>query len=871
MPVSRRAPFLAATAVPLLLALSAAVVPAQTLAPGNAPPPGGRGARPSSALERLLLDRLVEGGPLPAGFVERWGLDVRDEADVMGPGAPREVARPFGAARPLAVELGTDRRVNDPTGDTSCAECSGRPLGQAETTIAAHGDYLTAGWNDGKGFCPPFGAVQGYAVSTDGGVTWSDQGDVPALPTGGRYRGDPVHFVNRNTGRFYILGLYEGGSPGSGLALLDGHFSGATWVVDGNRQIATGGADFLDKEWGAVDPGTGYLYVSYTRFPAAGSDQVEFIRSLDGGTTWSAPVVMHDAAQNGNVQGSRPVVGPDGELYVYWYEYGYPLSRHHIRKSTDFGATFGPDVVIASFYENGYSGAPGFRRGFAPTFASIAVDGSNGPHRGRVHVAWDESVNFYDAPAASLPIVTEAEPNGSFAGARAFTVGASLRGALTSSTDSLDLWRFSGTQGQTLFFRVDSATTGATFQMRLQSSCDTSLFQNYSFLAFSSANFPAVAFTLPHTGTYYLRMFRSAAGTANYRFRTSWDTPTAGERATDHRDQFASRSDDGLAWSAPVRISDSPPGADAIFPEVAVDGSGRVFVAFHDWRDDMPCGPRSYEYLVASGNGGATWGANRRLSDALSYWSINACGSANQGDYQGITAEGGAVIPCWADPRSGDVDAYMERTVFDSDPVCPASPANGAAGATVPLAFTLANAGNVDETLSWKLEDTAGWLVSAAPSANGSAFVAAGGGTGVTGQFALPANCSPASTVVRFITGDPAIPGAADTCEVQLDCGLLDAGGAPADLAFAAPQPNPSTGRVQFRFTLPSAGRADLVVYGADGRRVRALFRGESPAGPHAVTWDGRDDGGRRVPPGAYWARLDAAGRSLRRVVTIVR
>ena len=43
------------------------------------------------------------------------------------------------------------------------------------------------------------------------------------------------------------------------------------------------------------------------------------------------------------------------------------------------------------------------------------------------------------------------------------------------------------------------------------------------------------------------------------------------------------------------------------------------------------------------------------------------------------------------------------------------------------------------------------------------------------------------------------------------------------------------------------------------GRRVRTLDAGPGLSG--LVTWDGRDDGGRRVPSGVYLARFLADGR----------
>lgn len=864
----RRAPVVG-LAVFALLMLPAPPAGAQT--PPRKPP-----VQLSSAYERMLRDQMANGRVLPDALRERFGLDVVDEAESALPEPAREGARPFGSAGAQAVSLRPDVQANDRTGDISClGGCAGRPLSQAETTIAAWGPYEVVGWNDSKGFCS--GAVQGWAVSTDAGATFTDMGDVPALPTGGRYRGDPVHVVDSSNGEFWILGLYEETpATGSGLAILNGHFSGSTFVIDGNRKFIAGGADFLDKPWVAVDPATHAVYVTYSRFVGGGTPQIELVRSTDGGTTWTTPVVVHDAAQIGLVQGSRPVIGSAGELILYWYEsfttFASPFSKHHVRISTDGGVSFGPDVVVASFIENFTTGGAGYRRGFAPTFASIAVDRSTGVHRGRIYVAWDESVNAYDAPAPALGDKSEVEVNGKFANATPFTVGMRLRGALTASTDSLDLWQFSGTKGQTVYFRTDSSTTNANFQMRIQCSSDTALFQTMRFLAFntgSSSNF--IAYTLPYTGSYYLRIFRSAAGTANYRLLTSFDTPSAGERARDHRDQFLSWSDDGLAWSPPVLIADSAPANDGIFPEVAVDGRGRVHVYWHDWRDGAPCGAESAEYMLSSGDGGTTWGANVRLSDVNSFWSVNACGSANQGDYQGIAAEGLDVMPCWADTRNGDADVFTERLRRATGLTCPTSPQLAAGGTSRSFSFTMSNAGNVTSLYEWRVEDDAGWITSATPSTTGSFALGVGGSLGVQATLALPANCTPSSDELRFLVQDLAVPGAFDTCRVAVSCGVLAVPGDDSPLSFSPPRPNPSAGTTVFSFALPRDASTRLAIYGANGRLVRALMTGPAVAGVHAVLWNGRDESGRRVTPGVYWARLEADGQTLNQTMTVVR
>ena len=45
------------------------------------------------------------------------------------------------------------------------------------------------------------------------------------------------------------------------------------------------------------------------------------------------------------------------------------------------------------------------------------------------------------------------------------------------------------------------------------------------------------------------------------------------------------------------------------------------------------------------------------------------------------------------------------------------------------------------------------------------------------------------------------------------------------------------------------------------GRLVRALVEADLPSGPHTATWDGRDETGRRMGSGGYFARLETGGR----------
>ena len=68
--------------------------------------------------------------------------------------------------------------------------------------------------------------------------------------------------------------------------------------------------------------------------------------------------------------------------------------------------------------------------------------------------------------------------------------------------------------------------------------------------------------------------------------------------------------------------------------------------------------------------------------------------------------------------------------------------------------------------------------------------------------------------------------------------------------------PNPVTESVAIEWSSARGGPAELTVCSIDGRRVRELVRSPQASGRQHVTWDARDESGRRVAPGLYFARL---------------
>ena len=80
----------------------------------------------------------------------------------------------------------------------------------------------------------------------------------------------------------------------------------------------------------------------------------------------------------------------------------------------------------------------------------------------------------------------------------------------------------------------------------------------------------------------------------------------------------------------------------------------------------------------------------------------------------------------------------------------------------------------------------------------------------------------------------------------------------PRTTSLAPGYPNPTRDRISFTLDLSSDRDARLEVYDLRGARVRTLMDGSQAAGRYIVTWDGTDNGGRRVANGVYLVRVDA-------------
>jgi hypothetical protein len=86
--------------------------------------------------------------------------------------------------------------------------------------------------------------------------------------------------------------------------------------------------------------------------------------------------------------------------------------------------------------------------------------------------------------------------------------------------------------------------------------------------------------------------------------------------------------------------------------------------------------------------------------------------------------------------------------------------------------------------------------------------------------------------------------------------------------ALLQPAPDPARDATTIRYQIGRPELASVTITDASGRCVRRLVKGVLQPGEYSLTWDRRDDHGRRVSDGVYFIRLEApACQEIRKVV----
>ena len=122
---------------------------------------------------------------------------------------------------------------------------------------------------------------------------------------------------------------------------------------------------------------------------------------------------------------------------------------------------------------------------------------------------------------------------------------------------------------------------------------------------------------------------------------------------------FSRSTDGGLTWSAPVRVNDDAGTGWQWFGTMSTSPSGRIDAIWLDTRDN-PGTYLSSLYYSHSDDGGLTWSANERLSEAFD----PHLGWPNQdkmGDYYHMVSDDQGFNLAWAATFNGEQDVYYGR------------------------------------------------------------------------------------------------------------------------------------------------------------------------------------------------------------------
>jgi hypothetical protein len=375
-------------------------------------------------------------------------------------------------------------------------------------------------------------------------------------------------------------------------------------------------------------------------------------------------------------------------------------------------------------------------------------------------------------------------------------------------------------------------------------------------------------------------------------------------------------------WPAngfPVCVAAGPQG----FPAIVADGAGGAIVT---WHDDRP-GSLGFDVyalrVTAAGTVAAGWPLNGRA----------VCTVAGDQGRPTITEDGahGAVV-AWTDGRVTGTDHIFAHHVLAGGSLDPAWPAGGLAISNAgflesrPLAIPDGAGGAI---VTWQALSIHLNLYAQRVRANGTvdpAWPAGGRALSITPRQQTGASIVTDGTggaVVAwqdssdimaqhvFASGvlDPAYPdtgrAVCNLPSAQGGVALVATGGggaiatwtdgrkttdvdvfalqvlaaatvsvppeSPVAIALARPVPNPARVALALRLTLPRESRVRLAIYDVTGRRVRNLVSGFRPAGETKVDWNLRDDSGRAVDTGLYFARLEVEGRTFVEKITALR
>ncbi len=246
--------------------------------------------------------------------------------------------------------------------------------------------------------------MRGY-FSTDNGSSWGGV-DLPLpapIGNGTRFGSDPTLAFDSQGSVFYgyIVVFFGNGNGvnGTEMAVAKSSDGGATYPNVTYFNFSSGGNHFNDKPMIAADTNANSPFRDsvYLAWDAASGGSIGggvlLANSVDHGVSFSVRRIDNPSGQ-GRAIGAQPFVGPNGELYVAWNDWGNNVIV--VNRSFDGGATWGNPTVVATKNLAFDIAIPAeFSRG-ALVYPSCGVDVSAGAHNGRLYCSWMDLTSAND-------------------------------------------------------------------------------------------------------------------------------------------------------------------------------------------------------------------------------------------------------------------------------------------------------------------------------------------------------------------------------------------------------------------------------------------------------------------------------------------
>ncbi len=263
---------------------------------------------------------------------------------------------------------------------------------QSETSVDVHPSNNNIVFASANASNYPVSTIYGTGVywSVDGSTSWAGADQPPF----GSNAGDPVSVIGWD-GKFYEN--YITSAYGQGVAVSTNNGTNwSTYVIAPNPgSLADKNHFMVDKH-----PTSPYLHRAYcvwTDFGGTNNYRAVLRLSTNFGQTWSASSINLSAALGGYLhQGANVQTGPNGEVYVTFAVYvdgSVATGEDGIGfvKSTDGGATWSAPTYAYQATNFGIrtTALPG--KGLrSNSFPSMAVDRSGGPRNGWIYITWPQ-------------------------------------------------------------------------------------------------------------------------------------------------------------------------------------------------------------------------------------------------------------------------------------------------------------------------------------------------------------------------------------------------------------------------------------------------------------------------------------------------